>query len=87
MSTNSKVTTKFGDPIPAKTDKNNRFWRELRCLNCRHWFGDEYIRDGRIRLKCPKSYCGKITIMEFHSNRKDRSPSKKLNNKENATNE
>lgn len=81
MST-SKVQASFGQPIAAKTDENRRLWRELRCLNCRHWFGDEYIRDGRIRLKCPK--CDRITVMEFRPFKpgSGRCPSKQLNDKE-----
>lgn len=80
MSTlNSKVKVAIGQPVKPKTDDQDRLWREMRCLHCRYWFGDEFIRDGRIRLKCPK--CSKITVMEVKPRKKvenGRSPSKKL---------
>lgn len=49
--------------ILPKTDSEGRIYREVRCPNCRAFLCDEYIRYGRIRLKCFK--CGKIIIVEF----------------------
>lgn len=65
-----EISSSIGDEINPKLDEAGRFWRELRCLFCRHWFGDEYIIAGRIRLRCPK--CDKITVMEFRMRKRKR---------------
>lgn len=54
-----------------KTDSEGRIYREVRCANCRAFLCDEYIRLGRIRIKCFR--CGRITIMEFRPYRSKRS--------------
>lgn len=54
-----------------KTDGHGRIYREVRCANCRAFLCDEYIRVGRIRIKCFR--CGRITIMEFKPYRSKRS--------------
>lgn len=72
MKPETAVQAGFGEQVQPKTDDKNRLWRELRCLGCRHWFGDEYIVEGRIRLKCPRSHCGKITIMEFRKRKPEK---------------
>ncbi len=66
-----------------KTDSEGRIYREVRCANCRAFLCDEYIRVGRIRIKCFR--CGRITIMEFRPYRSKRSgaPRKKKSNGEN----
>lgn len=53
-----------------KTDAQGRIYREVRCANCRAFLCDEYIRLGRIRIKCFR--CGRITIMEFRPRRSKR---------------
>jgi len=33
---------------------NKRFWRELRCKECRKLFCYEYVYNGRIKWKCTR---------------------------------
>ena len=51
-----------GSLIP-KRDGKGRIYREVRCEKCRAFLCDEYIRSGRLRLKCFR--CGRITVMTF----------------------
>ena len=42
---------------------NDKFYREIRCTNCRKLFGYEYIFAGRIAFSCPR--CGELNEFEF----------------------
>ena len=64
-----EVTESEGIMLP-KTDEKGRIYREVRCGHCRAFLCDEYIRVGRIRIKCFR--CGRITIMEFRPRRSKR---------------
>lgn len=46
-----------------KQDEKGRIYREIRCLNCRSWLGDEYLFSGRLKLKCFR--CGTVMSLEF----------------------
>lgn len=49
--------------IYNKRDSKGRIYREVRCMKCRAFLCDEYVRIGRLRLTCFK--CGTILIMDF----------------------
>jgi len=83
-----QITRHTHDPADAglvpKRDENGLMFMEIRCQNvletgatCNGWLADLYIRDGRIRLRCRRSDCGKITVMVFRPKRK-RSIQKKI---------
>lgn len=40
----------------------NKFMRELRCTKCRALLAREYIRTGRLEIKCHR--CGRIEDIE-----------------------
>lgn len=44
---------------------NNRFWREIRCYECRKLLGYEYIYSGRLVIKCPK--CKTENIIKYRT--------------------
>lgn len=75
---NSGQELNDGTMMP-KTDAKGRIYREVRCDNCRGFLCDEYIRVGRIRIKCFR--CGRITIMEFKPHRSKRNAETPGNNK------
>lgn len=79
--TEVKVQPADSGSILPKRDGQGRIYREMRCPNCRAFLGDEYIRKGRIRLKCWR--CNRITIMEFRPYRseKGRAPVTKAKDK------
>lgn len=56
------------DGLELKKDGAGRMYREVRCTECRAWLADEYIREGRIILKCFR--CGNISLMVFRPRRK-----------------
>ena len=68
-----------------KKDSEGRMYTEVRCTGtneleatCNAWLADIYIRDGRIRLRCRRSDCGKITIMVFKPRRSKRRGQKSI---------
>lgn len=65
-----------GSLMPKK-DEAGRMFTEIRCqatledgTTCNGWLADIYIIKGRIRLRCRRSTCGKITVMVFRPKRK-----------------
>jgi|GEM_PF-6499467 len=40
-----------------------KFYRELRCKNCRRLLAQEYLLDGRIEIKC--GACNSINSFDF----------------------
>lgn len=73
-----------GTLIPKK-DENGLMFMEIRCQNvlpngatCNGWLCDLYVRDGRVRLRCKRSDCGKITVMVFRPKKRKRSNQKKI---------
>lgn len=42
---------------------NDKFYREIRCKNCRKLFGYEYIFAGRLAFNCPR--CGELSEFAF----------------------
>lgn len=87
MSVETHIHDNDGSLMPKK-DADGRMFTEIRCQNvledgstCNGWLIDLYIRDGRIRVRCRRSDCGKITVMVFRPKRK-RSIQKKITNQE-----
>jgi len=62
--------------LELKKDGAGRMYREIRCNECRAWLGDEFIREGRIILKCFR--CGNISLMVFRPRRKGSSQQTKV---------
>lgn len=56
------------EPNLLKRDADGKTYREVRCPNCRAFICDEYIREGRIRLKCFR--CGMTLKMSFRRERR-----------------
>lgn len=56
-------SSKEGPELPQQIDKNGNLWREIRCENCHKLLGHEYVREGRLLLKCGR--CGRISLLEF----------------------
>lgn len=42
--------------------KDGKFWKEVRCTNCRRLLALEYIFEGRIEIKCK---CGEQNIIKY----------------------
>ena len=72
--------------LMPKRDESGRMYQEIRCHNvfedgtvCNGWLLDAYIREGRIRVRCRRSGCGKITVMVFKPRRSKRRDQKTTN--------
>lgn len=52
-------------------EHDGKVYREFRCHgeDCRQLLGEEYIYNGRLRIKCPK--CGKMNEIDFRSSRQE----------------
>jgi len=79
MTTETHIHANDGSLMPKK-DQDGRMFTEIRCQaeledgsTCNGWLADLYIRDGRIRLRCRRSNCGKITVMVFRPKKRKRS--------------
>lgn len=57
------ITIGFAQLNRPKQDDKGQIYREIRCLACRSWLGDEYVFSGRLKLKCFR--CGNVIVMEF----------------------
>jgi phage FluMu protein Com len=55
---------------------DEKFWKEVRCTNCRRLLAMEYIYSGRIMIKCR---CGEMNTITYKT---PNSLIKKLNNNE-----
>jgi len=42
--------------------KDDKFWKEIRCTNCRKLLALEYIYAGRIMIKCK---CGEMNVISY----------------------
>lgn len=42
---------------------NNKFWKEVRCSDCRRLLAYEYIFNGRLFIKCP--HCNELNKIEY----------------------
>lgn len=78
MSSSEIIFENDGSLMPKK-DSAGRMFTEIRCqailkngVTCNGWLADIYIRDGRLRLRCRRSDCGKITVMVFKPRRSKR---------------
>lgn len=60
---NTKISIGHSILNKPKTDNKGRFYREVRCINCRSWLCDEYLFSGRLKLKCFR--CGTVLSLEF----------------------
>lgn len=85
----SKQTFDAPGSLMPKKDSAGRMFTEIRCQNeldngvtCNGWLADIYIRDGRIRLRCRRSNCGKITVMVFKPKRSNRPGPESIKNEE-----
>lgn len=58
-----KVTIGEATLNRLKIDSKGRIYREIRCIHCRSWLGDEYVFSGRLMLKCFR--CGTVMTLEF----------------------
>lgn len=55
--------------LSPKLDPEGRLLREVRCQGCRALLANEYIRDGRLWIKCWR--CHRINVLVFHPPKKD----------------
>jgi LSD1 subclass zinc finger protein len=45
----------------------DKFWKEVRCSNCRTLLAYEYIFNGRLMIKCPK--CNEHNVVNYKDNK------------------